>query len=134
MSTITRRQVATGAAWAVPVIAVGAAAPAMAASPGCTTITLVTVTGQTNTSATLSIDFAEPLSGTYVLEILTVSGVSFGLPATVLYPFTGSALELTLPRTNTGPPSGVVTVTYSIRVLGALEVCITGAFTFEYTR
>jgi hypothetical protein len=35
MSTPTRRQVATGAAWAVPVLAVGAAAPAMAASPSC---------------------------------------------------------------------------------------------------
>lgn len=31
--TLTRRQVATGAAWAVPGIAVGLAAPALAASP-----------------------------------------------------------------------------------------------------
>ena len=31
----SRRTIATGAAWAVPVIAVGAAAPAMAASPNC---------------------------------------------------------------------------------------------------
>jgi hypothetical protein len=32
---LSRRTIATGAAWAVPVIAVGAAAPSMAASPGC---------------------------------------------------------------------------------------------------
>ena len=32
MSSVTRRTVAKGAAWAVPVVAVGAAAPAMAAS------------------------------------------------------------------------------------------------------
>lgn len=35
MSTPTRRTIAVGAAWAVPVIAVGAAVPAMAASPLC---------------------------------------------------------------------------------------------------
>lgn len=35
MSTISRRSIALGAAWAVPVIAVGQAAPAMAASGHC---------------------------------------------------------------------------------------------------
>ncbi|NHA68448.1 hypothetical protein [Phycicoccus flavus] len=50
---ISRRSVATGAAWAVPVVAVGAAAPALAAS-GCTAVTSLSGT-HTNGSRTVSI-------------------------------------------------------------------------------
>ncbi len=44
-SPVSRRTVAKGAAWSVPIVAVGAAAPAMAAS-GCTFITAVSGTHQ----------------------------------------------------------------------------------------
>jgi hypothetical protein len=43
MSTISRRRLAAGVAWAVPVIVVGAAAPAQAAS-GCTPFTVESAT------------------------------------------------------------------------------------------
>jgi hypothetical protein len=55
MGKVSRRQVALGAAWSVPVVAVGAAAPALAAS-GCPTISLVDVT-QASTGTLWGVQF-----------------------------------------------------------------------------
>ena len=133
MSTINRRQVATGASWALPLIAVGSAAPAMAASLGCPSPPEATLVSQTNDSATIELDFP-PFVGTYIFEILTVSGVSFQAPTTLTYPVVTSTLLLTLPRSNSSAGSGTVTVTYRLVVVGTLEVCLESAFTFPYTR
>ena len=57
-SNISRRTVAKGAAWTVPVVAVGAAAPAMAASLRCPTVTITAVAVRGGVSAQLRIDAA----------------------------------------------------------------------------
>ncbi len=57
-SNVSRRTVAKGAAWTVPVIAVGAAAPAMAASLRCPTVTITAVAVKGGVDAVLRIDAA----------------------------------------------------------------------------
>ncbi len=68
MGNITRRQVATGAAWAVPALAVGAAAPAMAAS-GCPTISILSVsTASSGTQWFVQVNFSNFQTGNAAYE------------------------------------------------------------------
>lgn len=73
MSTrISRRTVATGAAWSVPVLAVSAAAPAMAAS-GCTAVASVAGT-HTNGQSTVAISVSFNVSGEVCVTGLSATG------------------------------------------------------------
>ncbi|HEX6916521.1 MAG TPA: hypothetical protein VF140_00480 [Phycicoccus sp.] len=83
MSTrISRRTVATGAAWSVPVLVVSAAAPAMAAS-GCTAVTAVAGT-HTNGSANVAMTVTFGVSGSVCVTGLTATGGS-NTGATITY-------------------------------------------------
>jgi hypothetical protein len=75
MSTrISRRTVATGAAWSVPVLAVSAAAPAMAAS-GCTAVT--NLSGKhSNGSSSVAMTATFGVSGSACVTGLTATGGS----------------------------------------------------------
>lgn len=73
MSTITRRQVASGAAWAVPVLAVGAAAPAMAASPHCPGLTVSSATAIRG-GVTLVLSVSNPNAAYSITSFTTVAG------------------------------------------------------------
>lgn len=130
MSTrISRRTVATGAAWSVPVLAVSAAAPAMAAS-GCPTIADVQVTATTTSSATVQLTFANFVAGA-TMTITGISGVSFTGGTGGPFPLT-NPWSHTFTRSNSGQGSGTVTVNYTIDT--ATASCGSGSFTFNYTR
>jgi hypothetical protein len=130
MSTrISRRTVATGAAWSVPVLAVSAAAPAMAAS-GCPTIADVQVTGTTTSSATVQLTFANFVSGA-TITITGISGVNFAGGTGGPFPLT-NPWSHTFTRSNSSNNSGQVTVYYTID--GPTGSCGSGTFTFSYTR
>ena len=73
MSNVTRRQVATGAAWAVPVLAVGAAAPAMAASPNCPVLSVSSATAIRG-GVTLVLSVANPNPAYSITSLTTVPG------------------------------------------------------------
>lgn len=73
MSNVTRRQVATGAAWAVPVLAVGAAAPAMAASATCPVLSVSSATAIRG-GVTLVLSVANPNPAYSITSFTTVPG------------------------------------------------------------
>ena len=131
MNQISRRRVTAGAAWAVPVVVVGAAAPAVAASACPTLVTPVTVTGRTRDSATVRLTFQGLGPGTYVFNVTSVSGVSFTGPVGA-HTLT-SPLSLTFTRANSSNSSGTVTVGYTIQPFNG-AVCDQGSFTFQYSR
>ncbi len=131
MTELSRRRVNTAAAWAVPVVVVGAAAPRLAASGCPVLVTPVTVTAVTRGSATVRLTFEGVGSGAYVLNITSVSGVDFTGPTGAL-PLS-SPMSVTFTRRNNSNDSGTVTVAYTIQPAQG-PVCGQGTFTFRYTR
>ncbi len=122
MAEITRRQVSKGAAWAVPVLAVGAAAPAMAAS-ACPTITVLGAV-QAGAGSQWRVDFtlsdfttgADTYSGTVdVVQHNTNSGVEDSRQGLFSEPYDGitPVLPIQVLTSRTGP-SYVVSVTVTI--------------------
>ena len=82
MSTISRRRLAAGAAWAVPVIVVGAAAPAQAAS-GCTPFTVQRATAvRSGVQLVLTVASPDALSCITTFQTLVGSAriLSWGTP------------------------------------------------------
>lgn len=120
-TTISRRHVAQGAAWSVPVIAVGAAAPNAAASP-CQELktvvwsnytgtypTVVTVAGTTTMAITSTLPRGN-VSGP-VNNLRVANGPDGGFPSTQDY------LEIALPATNNNQLfTQTVTFTFSAPV------------------
>ena len=134
MSTITRRQVAAGAAWAVPVIAVGAAAPALAASPGDCPVLTVTSATAVRGGVTLVLAVSAPVPGYTLTSVTTVTGsyrILSWAPVPVV--LTGSSLTLT----GTGPNSGndyAGTYTVSYTTSGPDGAVCSGTLTFTAVR
>lgn len=125
MSTITRRQVATGAAWAVPVIAVGAAAPAMAAS-GCPTFTVLSATAVKG-GVRLTLGFASTFNG-YCFTSITSTGLktlTWQIPSCL----SGGQVLLVATGTNTGNDFGG-TYTLNYQLTSGVDVVCTGALSF----
>ena len=134
MSRITRRQVATGAAWAVPVIAVGAAAPAMAASPAdCPDLSVTSATAVRG-GVTLVLSVAAPVSGFTLTSFTTVTGSYRPLQwEPVPTSLASGSLTLNGTGTNTGNDyAGAYTVSYTATGPNG-EVC-SGTVTFTATR
>jgi len=131
MTEISRRRVTAGAAWTVPVILIGAAAPLAAASACPTLDTPVTVTGRTTGSATVRLTFQGVGASPYIFNVTSVSGVDFTGP-TGAHTLT-SPLSLTFTRSNNSNASGTVTVSYTIQPFQG-SVCGQGTFTFVYSR
>ena len=95
---VSRRTVATGAAWAVPVLAVGAAAPAMAAS-ACPTLDSVSGV-HTNGASTveLTITWTDTLGSWCVTSVQATGGANGGVTLT----FAGIYSGTTAPNCGTG--------------------------------
>lgn len=131
MTEISRRRVTTGAAWTVPVLLIGAAAPLAAASACPVLVSPVTVTSSTRSSATVRLAFQGVGAGAYIFNVLSVSGVEFTGPtgAHTL----SSPMSLTFIRRNDSNVSGTVTVAYTIQPFQG-AVCGQGTFTFDYSR
>ena len=134
MSRITRRQVATGAAWAVPVIAVGAAAPAMAASPAdCPDLSVTSATAVRG-GVTLVLSVVAPVSGFTLTSFTTVTG-SFRIldwsPSSP--PLNNGSLTLNGTGTNSGADyAGTYTVSYT--ATGPDGTLCSGTLTFDAIR
>ncbi len=110
----TRRTVAKGAAWSVPVVAVGAAAPAMAASGGTGGITASCVTP----------------GGTGVTYTLSVTG-SLSPEIQVVFTHSGTgSMSISAPATWTIAGSTATTLTYLVPVVGGAA---SGTATVNYT-
>jgi hypothetical protein len=117
MAEVTRRQVSRGAAWAVPVLAVGAATPAMAAS-GCPTITIVGVsTFSGGTQWRVQVNFANfqtgfaTYSGSVTLVEQRPNGNTTDRSGTFSFDYTGQGsvtAEVFTPRQG---PSWVASIT-----------------------
>ena len=131
MTEISRRRVTTGAAWTVPVLLIGAAAPLAAASACPALVTPVTVTSRTRDSATVELTFQGLGAGSFLLNIISVSGVQFTGP-TGAHTLT-SPMSLTFTRQNSSNDSGTVTVAYTVQPFQG-AVCGQGTFTFPYSR
>lgn len=139
MSEVSRRHVAAGAAWAVPVIALGVAAPAMAASPAPTVATATATDGGVNL-ADLALTFAG-VNGTttYCITIDTITRVSgpaqggwawTGLPAQGCFTTGPLILEIST-ATNTLP--GITwSAHYTITVQGSPTVLTDSTVQFVY--
>ena len=134
MSTITRRQVATGAAWAVPVIAVGAAAPAMAARPRDCPVLTVTSATAVRGGVTLVLAVSAPVPGYTLTSVTTVTG-SYRILGWDPVPVAldGSSLTLDGTGTNTGNDyAGAYTVSYT--AVGPNSAVCSGTLSFTATR
>ena len=134
MSMITRRQVATGAAWAVPVIAVGAAAPAMAASPAdCPVLTVSSATAVRG-GVTLVLSVSAPVPGFTLASFDTVIGSYRDLDWPVASEaLDGTSLTLEGRGTNTGNDyAGTYTVSYT--ATGPNGAACPGTLTFTAIR
>ena len=131
---IPRRVLTTGVAWAVPAVAVGAAAPAFAASGGPRVApTATAVQGPTPQSVQLTMQIA-PLNGQeYCITILTVTPTTantttWTLPDTQC--FTTSPVTQVVIKSNAGKPGITWVATYQITQNGT--VVSSGSFQFVY--
>jgi hypothetical protein len=123
MSTrISRRTVATGAAWSVPVLAVSAAAPAMAASVPCPTVTLVgySRSGPSNAPTwTITVTIGGLTVGVAYSVVLQVTD-SKGSSTTETYNFVASATTqehvFTATRHDNGANATITGLTYQVLV------------------
>ena len=133
MTQISRRRLAVGAAWTVPVLVVGAAAPAFAASPGlCLSVTGEAVAGSaTPLTVDVTVELVGYVSGDYALNITGISGADFAEPlGTVL--MSSATTTVTFTRPPILPSSGTVIVEYSLLPLPGVISCTADTFTFEY--
>lgn len=79
-SALSRRQVAKGLAWATPVVAVGAAAPAFAASPtGCFRLQSSNYSDGTSASGSFSLSPLSGATGSMTLTMSTTQGAGTAL-------------------------------------------------------
>jgi hypothetical protein len=109
---VSRRRVVAGAAWTVPVVVVGAATPALAASPSCATQASFSTFSQ-STVAYLNLVLHGANSGDMV-AVTSVTGPGFGeVPAPHTINPDGT-LQLLLARSTDAPATGNVTVIYEI--------------------
>ena len=134
MSAITRRQVATGAAWALPVIAVGAAAPAKAASPSDCPVHTVTTATALRAGVRLVLSVSTPVPGFTLTTFETVTGSYRDLDWAPV-PTLLDAASLTLLGTgpNTGNDyAGAYTVSYT--ATGPNGAVCSGTLTFTAAR
>ena len=134
MSRITRRQVATGAAWAVPVIAVGAAVPATATSPATCPVLTVTSATAVRGGVTLVLAVSAPVPGFTLTSFTTVTGsyrILTWSPSSP--PLSSGSLTLNGTGTNTGNDyAGAYTVSYT--ATGPNGTVCSGTLTFTATR
>jgi hypothetical protein len=133
MSNVTRRQLATGAAWAVPVLAVGAAAPAMAASPNCPVLSVASATAVRG-GVTLVLSVANPNPGYAITSFTTVVGSHRILTwATIPAGLGGATVTLNGTGTNSGNDyEGAYTVSYTVSGPNGAQ-CV-GSLSFTATR
>ncbi len=136
----SRRVVARGAAWSVPVVAVGAATPAVAASPTVSVTTTATCSFRDGT-------FVITVSGLGVGQQVAISlaGSSGGTSAATTnvtgsgssWILTGDGSSPTVGRINVSGPSltgqGSSTVTATVSGLGGVQVAgdLTATITFS---
>jgi hypothetical protein len=133
MSNVTRRQVATGAAWAVPVLAVGAAAPAMAASPNCPVLSVSSATAIRG-GVTLVLSVANPNPGYAITSLTTVVG-SYRILTWAPIPAGLGGASVTLDGTGTNSGNdylGAYTVSYTVSGPNGAQ-CV-GSLSFTSTR
>ena len=130
MSTISRRRLAAGAAWAVPVIVVGAAAPAQAAS-GCTPFTVQRATA-VRSGVQLVLAVTSPDASSFIATFQTLVGSARILDwGTNLPPLGSSTVTLFGDGTNSGNDyRGTYTVAY---VVTTPSGPCTGTLTFNAT-
>jgi hypothetical protein len=130
-SNISRRTVAKGAAWTVPVVAVGAAAPAMAASGiSCpTSARLVSATatgGGSNKTWTVVISFEGLVAGQeYSASITVTDSKGSGGSESVTFTPISSIHEQTFVarRHDNGSTTSIVSISYTIRTTPDGQVC-----------
>ena len=109
----SRRVLARGAAWSVPVVAVGAAAPAMAASGGTGGITGACAGGPT---ATFTFSVSGSLSSSIQVVFTRLGGTGFTVtppPTWVLVSTSNNIVVYEVPVVG-GAASGSATVTYQM--------------------
>ena len=118
---VSRRAVTRGAAWTVPLVAVGVAAPAFAVSPIATPTPVMTgcQCSSANKKYRLSLTFANPTADSYSVTSIVVAAagdlVLFTTPTTGTVNANGSsAINVTFFRANNSATSSV-TVTYTIK-------------------
>ncbi len=117
-SSISRRTVVVGTAWAVPAVVVASAAPALAASAPVVTITGLCRASDLSLRLTLSIDNPLGSSGQLTLGAITIAGVTLGVPVLTGGPIKGNSttvVTVTIP-TLTVVTSANIAVGYSIKI------------------
>jgi len=108
----SRRTIARGAAWSVPVVAVGAAAPAMAASGGSGSITGACAGGNT---AAYTLSIAGSLAPFIRVTFTRLGGTSMNISAPSTWVPAGASSNIAIydvPVTATGTATGTATVTF----------------------
>ena len=107
----SRRVLARGAAWSVPVVAVGAAAPAMAASGGTGSITGACAGGNT---ANFTLSIAGSLSTSIQVVFTRLGGTGFDItaPGTWVRASTSNNIIVYDVPVVSGSASGTANVTY----------------------
>ena len=139
MSEISRRRVAGGLAWAVPMIVVGAAVPASAAS-GTPVLGPAAEAGEGpegNKSVELVIPAENLVVGaTYTLVISSITntvgnGTTWTVPDVTTFTYTGGPITSVVLKNNAGAPGVTWTASYTLAQNG-VGVVASGTFTFVY--
>ncbi|NHA67441.1 hypothetical protein [Phycicoccus flavus] len=121
----SRRTLTSAAAWAVPVIAVGAAAPALAAStvpcPSATRVSVTDTGSGNNKTRTVVLRFAGLVVGqTYTASIRVTDPRGTQTSSTISFTANATAQNVTfvVPREDNGSNTTVTNISYTVVVVG----------------
>jgi hypothetical protein len=139
MSEISRRRVAGGVAWAVPIIVVGTAVAATASS-GAPVLGPVAEAGE-GSEGNKSVELVIPaenlvVGATYTLVISSITntvgnGTTWTVPDVTTFTYTGGPITSVVLKNNAGAPGVTWTASYTLAQNG-VGVVASGTFTFVY--
>ena len=135
----SRRTVARGAAWSLPVVAIAASAPAMAASPPPPAADALYIAGPTSTSVNTSVVYRVygqadgDLGGQYPAGTTLVFPAGFVITAVTAGGGVISGQTVTFPAGTTGAVRGYWTVTGAQTVAGQAPGLPDGSITTNVT-